>query len=125
MYRKLYNVLLFTAGVAHGDDLQYIFNMETNIHNSTTGFPLYKETDPQNVMVERLTGIWAHFAKTGKPLPNDPEIYDNVTWERLTADRKSYLDIGKNLSLRSDFLGEAMRFWDSLFPEKHIANSLP
>ena len=73
-------------------------------------------------MVKRLTGIWAHFARTGEPLPNDSEIYGNVTWERLTDNHKGYLDIGKNLSLKNDFLGETMRFWDSLFPEKYLAN---
>ena len=119
---KLLNKILnnfffsFTAGVAHGDDLQYIFDTENEFYDPSTGFPLYKETDPQIIMVKRLTGIWAHFARTGQPLPNDPEIFGNVTWKRLTLEEKSYLEIGNNLTLKNNFLGKTISFWNSLFP---------
>lgn len=67
-------------------------------------------------MVNRLTSIWAQFAKTGKPLYEDPNLFGNVNWNRLTSDRRSYLDIGNDLVMKTDFQADTMKFWDELFP---------
>lgn len=45
-------------GVHHGDDIQYIFK-------SQFVGPEIQQTDPENVVVERMTRIWEHFAWTG------------------------------------------------------------
>lgn len=46
-------------GVAHGDDLQYMF-----YPNIVTSYKV-QPTDPENVMVERITRIWERFAHFG------------------------------------------------------------
>lgn len=45
-------------GAHHVDDIQYLFN--TNFLGQ-----FVEEEDPENLMVERMTRIWAQFAKTG------------------------------------------------------------
>jgi acetylcholinesterase len=45
-------------GVSHGDDIQYCF------HAAHVG-PMINKTDPENLMVERMTRMWSAFAATG------------------------------------------------------------
>lgn len=45
-------------GVAHGDDLIYLFQTPS----SYTG---YKESDPETDTIEKMTKMWANFVKTG------------------------------------------------------------
>lgn len=45
-------------GVHHVDDIQYVFGASFMGSNITL-------TDPENVMVQRMTRIWAQFARTG------------------------------------------------------------
>jgi acetylcholinesterase len=45
-------------GVHHADDIQYYFNAKY------VG-PMINKTDPENLMVERMTRIWSAFAATG------------------------------------------------------------
>lgn len=46
-------------GISHGDDLQYVFY--PNIVGPNKILP----SDPENIIVERLTRIWEQFAATG------------------------------------------------------------
>lgn len=46
-------------GVSHGDDTQYVFY--PNIVGPNKILP----TDPENIMVERMTRIWEQFAASG------------------------------------------------------------
>lgn len=45
-------------GVHHADDIQYCFNAEY------VG-PMINKSDPENLMVERMTRMWSAFAATG------------------------------------------------------------
>lgn len=45
-------------GVHHADDIQYLFN-------SNYIGPRINKTDPENLLVERMTRIWSVFAATG------------------------------------------------------------
>lgn len=96
-------------GVSHHDDLMYIFYIKK--------FPLFKKDDPEVPIVERMTSIWEHFAKTGEPIPKNNELFKNVTWERFTTQEKRYLEINKEFSLTNGLINtKRMEFWDSLFP---------
>lgn len=46
-------------GAVHHDDLLYLFYVPLMIPE------MFKESDPENVIVERLTGLWANFATNG------------------------------------------------------------
>lgn len=105
------------GGVSHCDDLQYLFTISANSpYFGSSTFPIYNDSDREIAMVKQFTSMWAHFAKTGEPLPNNSDLFGNVTWDRFTPDNRSYLDIGKGLVMKTAFLSDAMRFWDNVFP---------
>lgn len=51
---KFANIL----GAVHHDELLYLFRVPVMT-------PSFKETDPENLIIERLIGWWANFAETG------------------------------------------------------------
>ncbi|XP_049860475.1 venom carboxylesterase-6-like isoform X1 [Schistocerca gregaria] len=92
-------------GVAHGDDLFYLFS--NNPYYPTSGDMPKEDYE----MVKTITKLWTDFAKTGNPTPdNDP-----VHWPRVTSDGDlEYLDIGKQLEVKKGLFQERMDFWRSL-----------
>lgn len=52
-----YTKILF-LGVVHHDDLIYLFYISKL-------FPEFKPTDPESVTVDKITTLWANFARTG------------------------------------------------------------
>ncbi|XP_051168374.1 esterase FE4-like isoform X3 [Leptopilina boulardi] len=96
-------------GVTHHDDLMYIFYIKQ--------FPLFKKDDPETRIVERMTAIWENFAKTGKPIPRDNELFENVSWKKFTPQCKRHLEIGNELVMRNGLINpKEMALWDKLFP---------
>ncbi|XP_031783705.1 uncharacterized protein LOC116416971 [Nasonia vitripennis] len=63
-------------GVVHHDDLLYLFYM-------SFGFPFFNATDPESAVVEKMTTMWANFAKTGEPIPKYNKLFKGVTWPSL------------------------------------------
>ena len=63
-----------------------------------------------------MTAMWANFAKTGEPIPQDDELFKGVTWEPFEVENQKYLDIGKELEMNTRLNAERMSFWDKLFP---------
>lgn len=51
-------LFILFLGVVHHDDLIYLFYIQKL-------FPLFKDTDPESITVNKLTTLWANFAKTG------------------------------------------------------------
>ncbi|CAH1107848.1 unnamed protein product [Psylliodes chrysocephalus] len=97
-------------GVVHHDDLIYLFYISKI-------FPLFKEHSPKEVeMVEKLTRLYANFAKTGNPTPVRSKILDNTLWEPYTPTERKYLDIGKQLVMKEKLLENRFQFWDKLYP---------
>lgn len=47
-----------TAGTVHHDDLLYLFAVPVLA-------PQFKDTDPENLQVERMTRMWTNFAHSG------------------------------------------------------------
>nr|AJP62564.1 carboxylesterase [Oxya chinensis] len=92
-------------GVAHGDDLFYLFS--DNPYYPTSGSMPQKDYE----IVQTMTKLWTNFAKTGNPTPdNDP-----VHWPRVTSDGElEYLDIGEQLQVKRGLFQERVDFWRSL-----------
>ena len=105
-----------SAGVSHGDDLHYLFTTTNDVYYKPAEFPSFKDSDPELIWVKRLTSIWSHFAKTGEPLPRDPELFGSVTWKNFTKENRNYLNFGNDVTLGTDFMFNEMTFWDNLFP---------
>ncbi|XP_055859203.1 juvenile hormone esterase-like [Episyrphus balteatus] len=102
-YQGRYSYLNYSKGAFHYDDLQYLF------YNPNMA-PMFTTTDPENKIIDRLTGMWTKFAATG-----DPNI-KNLNWKPLNLDKENYLDIGDELILREKLLLDRFDLWDRLFP---------
>lgn len=96
-------------GVAHHDDLQYLFFMKRF-------FPFFERDAPENPMVDISTSMWANFVETGEPIPKNDDKFNGVTWTPFVPSRTNYLDINLHPTMKTEFFPERMRTWDRLFP---------
>lgn len=97
-------------GVVHHDDLIYLFYISKL-------FPLFKENSPKEVeMVNKLTILYANFAKYGTPIPTPNDRLDNVKWEPFTTKTQKYLDIGNKLTVQEKLYEKRYAAWEKLFP---------
>ncbi|XP_066262073.1 juvenile hormone esterase-like [Euwallacea similis] len=102
-------------GVAHHDDLIYLFY-------TSKLFPQFKETTPKEVeMVSKLTSLHANFAKYGNPIPTPNDRLDNVKWEPFTTKTQKYLDIGNKLTMQEKLYEKRYNEWEKLFPLEKYA----
>jgi len=113
-YRGQYSIVNLQGeqvdmGVAHGDDLQYIFNgiwgEELQMSPSDTKFT-------RNI----FTPLLANFAKTSVPTPAMTD-HINVAWPPLApGDGSRVLKIDSKLSLIKDHIMDRLRFWTETIP---------
>ncbi|XP_063229237.1 juvenile hormone esterase-like isoform X1 [Bacillus rossius redtenbacheri] len=96
-------------GIVHHDDLIYLFHISLL-------FPLLKENDPEILMVERLTKLWANFIQTRDPTPERSEIFNYVRWEPITTRNTNYLHQGVKMEMKQGLFQDRMNLWDRLFP---------
>jgi len=115
-YRGQYSIVNLQGeqvdmGVAHGDDLQYIFSdiwgEDLSMSPSDTKFS-------RNVFTPLLT----NFAKTSVPTPTTTDI----TWTPLAPNKNRLLRIGDKLKIEEDYKQDILKFWNddipSLFKKK-------
>jgi carboxylesterase type B len=102
-------------GVVHHDDLIYLFYISAI-------FPYFDETYPEIEMVEKLSLLWANFAKTGNPTPDSNPLFGDTKWEKYNITDRKYLEIGKDLVLRDSLYAERYDFWENLFPDFCISD---
>nr|AHJ81343.1 carboxylesterase [Locusta migratoria] len=92
-------------GVAHADDLFYLFS-NNPYYPPADGMP---EKDYE--IVKTMTKLWTDFAKTGNPTPNN----DPLHWPRVSSDGElEFVEIGEQLQLKKGLFQERMDFWVSL-----------
>ncbi|XP_011208510.2 bile salt-activated lipase [Bactrocera dorsalis] len=102
-------------GAVHHDELLYLFHVPVMT-------PLFKKTDPENVVIENLTRMWAEFAKNGDPNKATDEYLKDIKWPPYTEDKKSYLVIGKDLNIgEGGIFTQRFQIWDELFPVPKFA----
>lgn len=99
---------MFLRGIAHQDDLFYLFY--------TSSFPMFENNDPEIPLVEKMTAMWANFAKNGEPIDRGNSIFNDVTWEKYTEENLAYLEISDNLVMKQNFFPDRMAFWETLYP---------
>ncbi|KAJ8945662.1 hypothetical protein NQ318_012380 [Aromia moschata] len=95
-------------GVAHGEDLNYIWRKWDNIRNPTKSDLLTRK---------RLVKLWTNFAKTLNPTPEKDTLFQNVTWALRTSESPSYLDIGENIGVRSNLSSYSVDWWRQLYEQ--------
>nr|XP_034835418.1 venom carboxylesterase-6-like [Maniola hyperantus] len=67
-------------------------------------------------VLERMVRLWANFAKTGNPTPDeDDRLLKDFKWKAIEkgSDKADYLHIAKKLSMKVDPLGKREQFWDT------------
>ncbi|KAH1016210.1 hypothetical protein HUJ04_007473, partial [Dendroctonus ponderosae] len=102
-------------GVVHHDDLIYLFYISKL-------FPPFKENSPKEVeMVNKLTILYANFAKYGTPIPTPNDRLDNVKWEPYNIKTQKYLDIGNKLTIQEKLYEKRYAEWEKLFPLEKYA----
>ncbi|XP_063991922.1 carboxylic ester hydrolase-like [Diachasmimorpha longicaudata] len=109
-YMKFYGDYRTPYGVAHHDEIQYLFPVHDTL------FPVASFTDDDRKMMEIITTMWFNFAKTGNPMePEKPSMVD-VNWEPVSSEHLEYLLIGgpKNLSMSKDLFKDRITFWEKL-----------
>ncbi|KAJ8714148.1 hypothetical protein PYW08_007768 [Mythimna loreyi] len=96
-------------GATHGDELGYILN-----------YKMFSKPTPQDqLMIYRMTNMWANFAKFGNPIPKATNLLP-IVWNVTTKDNL-YLDINSNLSMKVLPTHKRMAFWvmfDKFYGEK-------
>ncbi|XP_041980991.1 esterase B1-like [Aricia agestis] len=103
---RMKNALNITeGGAAHSDELGYMFTMDF-IPDTT-----YRA---EQLMIDRMTTLWANFVKYGNPTPVKSELLP-VSWPPLTADSVPCLQIDTNMTVISRPFRRRMAFWDLLF----------
>ncbi len=112
-YRGQYSIVNLQGeqvdmGVAHGDDLQYIF---ANVWGEEHTMSASDNKFTKNVYAPLLT----NFAKTSVPTP---QVTDAITvaWAPLAPNKNRVYRIGSKLSVDNEWKADAVKFWNSDIP---------
>ncbi|XP_076647108.1 juvenile hormone esterase-like [Halictus rubicundus] len=83
------------SGASHCDELAYLFNL---LSCKSEQYVAPARGTKDRAVMERLTTMWANFAKTGNPTPTlNGDI--KVPWEQATKDKIYYLEIDEECKL--------------------------
>ncbi|KAL3273421.1 hypothetical protein HHI36_014865 [Cryptolaemus montrouzieri] len=96
-------------GPVHHDDLIYMFC-------SDPLFPKIEKTYPEFRTVQKLTTMWANFARNGKPIPETCGKLDYAEWEPYNNKTQKYMDIGDTLKMGEKLYEDRYVEWEKLFP---------
>ncbi|XP_045768699.1 uncharacterized protein LOC123869744 [Maniola jurtina] len=94
------------TGVAHSDDLMYMF------YSNAINLPIDKNSTSYK-MIQQLCSLLTNFAKFGNPTPADSSL--GVTWPPYDHSSKAYLDVGEGLTLLSKPRASAVEFWKTIY----------
>jgi len=113
-YRGQYSIVNLQGeqvdmGVAHGDDLQYIFS---DIWGEDLSMSPTDTKFTRNIFTPMLT----NFAKTSVPTPTITDNL-NVAWTPLMPTQNNVFRIGDKLSIDVDYKQDIMKFWQEDIPK--------
>lgn len=94
-------------GACHADDLFYLFYNQFNKD-------FYNEQEKLRDIVFKLTKLWANFAKTGNPTPDNSLA---IKWQPYTPSKKEFIKLNEQFSLGLYSDKESTEFWDRLYCE--------
>ncbi|XP_033213106.1 esterase E4-like isoform X2 [Belonocnema kinseyi] len=98
---------LKVEGACHADDLIHLFYM-----NSLSDSLQLKCGTTDYLLMEHMTKMWTDFAKTGNPTRSEAV---NINWPPYISERKSCLQIKKDLAIIENFEEESWKFWKPIF----------
>ncbi|KAJ2938118.1 hypothetical protein O0L34_g3692 [Tuta absoluta] len=93
------------SGTAHADEIGYLW-----------GIGILPEPTPlDQIMINRITTLWANFAKHSDPTPETTPLLP-VAWQPIVNGSKyHYLDINQNMTSGTRFAHQRMSFWELLY----------
>ncbi|XP_060516459.1 pyrethroid hydrolase Ces2e-like isoform X2 [Cylas formicarius] len=91
--------------VAHADELAYLFKIST--------FPI--TTDADLLTRQRMVRLWANFAKTLNPTPDQSDPILNITWPQVNPNDIRYLDIDTSLTVKPNRKVKEYAMWNRVF----------
>ena len=99
-------------GVAHGDDLAYLFDASPRFKEVFDG-AISTEEDQQTRDI--MTTLWTNFAKHQDPTPYQDE--DIPTWTAYDTEKGAYMDINEDPEIKENLHKERVYFWQRMFWE--------
>jgi len=113
-YRGQYSIVNLQGeqvdmGVAHGDDLQYIFS---DIWGEDLSMSPADTKFTRNIFAPLLT----NFAKTSVPTPTITDNI-NVAWTPLAPNKNRVFRIGDKLAVDEDYKQDILKFWHEDIPK--------
>ncbi|XP_067665939.1 cholinesterase-like isoform X1 [Haliotis asinina] len=109
-------------GVAHGQDLQYVFGLPyfNETYVNMTGLRPRQEYDLNDRNIsEYMINMFTNFTARGDPTPRDRPIKDfrNATWLGYNPTNHSYLSITNKSENLTNFRQKQYAFWTEYFPK--------
>ncbi|XP_045768327.1 juvenile hormone esterase-like isoform X1 [Maniola jurtina] len=98
------------TGVSHLDDLVYVFNP------NAMNLPVNKSA-PSYKMIQQICALYTNFAIFGNPTP-DASL--GVVWPTYDPRSAIYLDVGKDLTLRSNPKSSTTCFWERIYEQANL-----
>ncbi|XP_063530717.1 bile salt-activated lipase-like [Cydia strobilella] len=98
------------GGAAHADELGYLFDISY----------MDKPLDPEDqLIVDRMTELWANFVKYGNPTPEPTELIP-VVWQPVTRDKWHYLELDTELRVSTRPFHARTAFLDLFYKHNEI-----
>ncbi|CAG5042633.1 unnamed protein product [Parnassius apollo] len=94
-------------GATHVDELFYLFNNPMNKD-------CYEGQEKLRVLVNTITKLWADFAKTSNPTPDN----SGTKWLPYTVNGRHFMNINEQMSINGTYAErERIEFWNKLYKE--------
>ncbi|XP_026294244.1 esterase FE4-like [Frankliniella occidentalis] len=106
------------SAAMHGDDLNYLWHEQKNKGKEPTSL--------ESLTTKRMVAMWASFIKNGKPVTATNDLLP-VDWTPNSGTNLevTFLDIGENLTLRTEALAPVMLpFWYALYKEYRTPSNI-
>ncbi|XP_063636058.1 juvenile hormone esterase-like [Cydia splendana] len=98
------------GGATHGDELGYLFDISY----------MEKPLDPEDqLIVDRMTELWANFVKYGNPTPEPTELIP-IIWQPVTRDKWHYLELDTELRVATRPFHARTAFLDLFYKHNEI-----
>lgn len=96
-------------GVSHADDLGYFFYSESPTMPSLPVVP----GSIEEKAIRRYIKLWGNFLNHGNPTPEKEEF--GLIWKPVMKDNLYYLDVGEDLSIKTNPDAERMELWREIY----------
>uniref|UniRef100_A0A0L8I3T8 Carboxylesterase type B domain-containing protein n=2 Tax=Octopus bimaculoides TaxID=37653 RepID=A0A0L8I3T8_OCTBM len=121
-YKSHYDYLPPWRGVAHGQDLQYVFGFPyfSRCYSKITGiYPRQDYSVDDIEMSNYMMTVWTNFTLHGAPTPSrdDLKYFRDVYWPPFQWNNQSYMIIDNHTRVSFRYRQQEYMFWTDYFPK--------